>query len=368
LKKIVFLSNSYTIQGGGERSLVQLIEYIKDKYEIFVYVKREGELSKALHNLGVKVFFSELSWSRKIKKQISNYINLFKVYLAVKKIKPNLIYVNSGDINPFGVRLSRLLNVNIITHIRDVFDFPKKDKYLFHKSNAIIADSNIVKEMVSNFNNKVEIIYNGIDKNKFKFYTYEEKKVKKQSLFGDFFLVANIGTIVEKKGFLEFVEVANKICKVLKDIKFLIIGSPKPKEELFLANLKERIKIYNLENRICFMGFIEEIDKILPLIDILLFPTRKEAFGRVIIEAFASGVPVISTYSGGPQEIIENRKDGFLVKVGDIQGMYDAVIELYRNKDLYEYIRKNAYKKFLENFTIDNIAQKITRIIENLSS
>ena len=99
-----------------------------------------------------------------------------------------------------------------------------------------------------------------------------------------------------------------------------------------------------------------------------IFPTIKEAFGRVIIEAFASGVPVVSTYSGGPQEIIEDGKDGFLFKVGDIQGMYETVIKLYRNKDLYEYIRENAYKKFLENFTIDKMVEKITRIIENYSS
>ena len=98
-----------------------------------------------------------------------------------------MIYVNSGDINPFRVRVSRLLNVNIITHVQDIFDLPKKDKYLFSKSNIIIANSNIVKEKVFNFNNRVEIVYYGIDKDKFKFYCYEEKKIKKQSLFGGVF-------------------------------------------------------------------------------------------------------------------------------------------------------------------------------------
>ena len=103
---------------------------------------------------------------------------------------------------------------------------------------------------------------------------------------GVFFLIANIGTIEEKKGFLEFVEVANEVCKVLEDVKFLIIGSPKPKEEKFLINLKEKIKRYNLENKIYFMGFIEEIEKTLPLIDILLFPTKKEAWGASNIYLF----------------------------------------------------------------------------------
>ena len=188
--------------------------------------------------------------------------------------------------------------------------------------------------------------------------------MRQQFGFKDEVLIGGVGNIEERKGYSEFVEVAKEVLKEVPTAKFLIFGAVV--DPVFAENLKRKIKDLGLEEKIIFMGFIKEVEKIFAILDILLFPTRHEPFGRVIIESFACKVPVISSDSGGPQEIIENGKDGFLFEPGDVNGMARCVVGLIKDKELADKITENAYQKFMRQFTVDKNINKIDDIITGL--
>lgn len=84
-----------------------------------------------------------------------------------------------------------------------------------------------------------------------------------------------------------------------------------------------------------FFGAQYDIPKIMAGLDLLVLPSiGQEAFGRVVIEAGASGVPVIATRIGGAIEIIEDGHTGILVRPGDILEMVNSIIRVLKDREL----------------------------------
>lgn len=365
MKKLVFLSSTYKIGGGGEISLIDIINKLNSEYEVFCVCRKKGELSNILDRLEIKKIFCGTRWSRKVKNMFSNYTRLYYLYLKLKAISPDLIYSNSSVGNQFSVRLSTMLKIPNITHVRDIFEQSKKDKYLFKNTMQLIANSGTVANLLRVYNKNVEVIYNGVDKNRFHPLLEEYKdEVKRNLNLSGKFLVGNVSTLTYKKGYFDMVRVAEELAKDFPDVIFLVVGRPKDGQEEELEELKREIESKGVDDKFIFLGFIKDISKIIASLDILLFPTHYEAFGRVIIEAMACKVPVVTTYSGGPEEVISDGKDGFLFEVSDIEGMVFAIRRLYKDKKLYSRIADKGYEKFLNNFTfarmINNIEQMIT--------
>ena len=365
VKKIVFLSGAANLREGGEFSLLDVLKKIRQDYCLLCVCKQKGELPRALNDLKIPVLFCNTRWSGKLRYSFIQYWRLLKLYLRLRAWGPDLIYANSGRINPFAARLAKILRIPLITHIRDLFDPTLKDKFLLSKSSKIIVCSQAVASLAKRFNQDVEVIYNGVDPQKFSPRLKSFSNTLKNNLnLNGCFVVGNVGTIAYRKGYFEFVEVASRLTEAIERIKFMIIGEPLPDKKHILTELNKKIDEYGLREKFVFPGFVKDSARAIASLDVLLFPPRYEAFGRVIIEAFACGVPVVSTYSGGPEEIIQNQQDGFLLKNSDIQGMAEAISKLYHSKQLYQKISENGYRKFIARFTSDQAAERIKAAIQ----
>ena len=109
----------------------------------------------------------------------------------------------------------------------------------------------------------------------------------------------------------------------------------------------------------------KNIPQILSHLDLLvLATTTHEAFGRVIIEAQAAGVPVVATKVGGVVDIIEDEKNGLLVSPSDPKGMASAVVKLYKDVGLATYLSKNALVKVKEKYNINLMVEKTLKVYE----
>jgi len=100
----------------------------------------------------------------------------------------------------------------------------------------------------------------------------------------------------------------------------------------------------------------------------LILPSRKfknweELFGIVIIEAMATGIPVIASNCIGPKEIIENGKDGILFKKEDFNGLINSIMLLKNNEKLRKKLVKNANKKIVGKYIIEIVSKKLLSLI-----
>ena len=114
-------------------------------------------------------------------------------------------------------------------------------------------------------------------------------------------------------------------------------------------------------------GFEPKPEVAVGSLDILVHASIKpEPFGRVIVEAMASGTPVVASKSGGCVEIIENGVDGFLVEPGDTDEMAQAVETLLRNKGISDEFSKRGKEKVFREFSLEKTSGELISFYDEI--
>lgn len=200
---------------------------------------------------------------------------------------------------------------------------------------------------------KIAVIPNGVD-----FREFNECK-RKLPLEGDP-AILNIGFISKVKGFDILVEAMAKLRSELPDMKLHIVGQG-PKCYSDLAKKK------GIEKLVVFHGKAPHsmVPSYLKSADICVVASRLENFPITVLEAMASGTPLIASNIGSLREIISNGEDGILFKTENADSLAEAILTLYRDLDLRKKVSQNALKKAAEH-DWGNIAEKYVSLYEDL--
>lgn len=169
-------------------------------------------------------------------------------------------------------------------------------------------------------------------------------------------LAGVLGRFTPWKGQDFFLNIAEAWCRKRPQGHFVLIGHAFNEDQRFEQDLRERVKQQGLRERIHFVPFQSDVVSVLSDLDVLLHTSRKpEPFGRVIIEAMATGVPVIAARDGGVPEIISHGKDGLLATPGD-PGHYLAQMEtLYADAALGSRMATAARETVLARFSLARV-------------
>ena len=132
--------------------------------------------------------------------------------------------------------------------------------------------------------------------------------------------------------------------------KLLLVGMGPEKLEMM-----EKAKKEGLEKDIIFTGKRDDLPELLAISDIMFLLSEKEAFGLVLLEGLACGVPAIATDIGGIPEVIKDGGNGFLVELGDVETAAEKAKLLLKDPVLYESFRENALQTASQKFKSDSI-------------
>ncbi len=177
-------------------------------------------------------------------------------------------------------------------------------------------------------------------------------------------IIGVIGNHIRAKHFETLIEVVNQLIHVQKrtDFYFIQIGNFTDRTE----NLLQKVKEYNLENDIAFLGYTPNASNFIPQFDALLITSQSEGIPQVIFESFYHQKPVISTSVGGIPEIIENGSNGFLAPKHDFQTLSEKIIYLFDNKELIPKFTAISYQKLMAHFTTQQMAQKTLEVYKTV--
>ena len=162
-------------------------------------------------------------------------------------------------------------------------------------------------------------------------------------------IITHISNFRKVKRIDDVVRVFYEIQKKIKS-KLIMVGEGPERESA--EELSEKLGI---SQQILFVGNSTDVHKILCLSDLFLLPSETESFGLSALEAMASGVPVISSNSGGLSEVNQQGFSGFLSDVGDIEDMANKGISILEDKNQLQKFKKQAResaKRFDENLII----------------
>ena len=114
--------------------------------------------------------------------------------------------------------------------------------------------------------------------------------------------------------------------------------------------VQQKVKELNLSDDVVFLGEQDYMEELMSCADLFVLPSEQESFGLAALEAQSFGVPVIGTQVGGLPEVVAHGETGFLLPVGDIDGMAVKALELLQSPDQYAAFRKKARERVLHCF------------------
>ena len=325
------------------------IENYSTKYYSFMYLKKSSSVlsfcKDFLRPVGY-TFFNKVAI-----KKINNAINLSKV---------DLVHTNIS-IMDIGAEIGKKYDIPHVWHLREFGqeDFNLKSSrrrfihYMNKNTNQFFAISEAVKKSWVKKGiqkEKIQVIYNGINKEKFS--VPREQNSKKEKL-----RLVFSGSLAEHKGQINLLEALTYLPKEVKDcIQVDFIGSGAETYEVFL---KEKVQRYRLEDNINFLGYKEDIYKLLPNYDIGIVCSKSEGFGRVTVEYMMAGLCVIVSNTGANEEIVDNQKNGLVYKYNDNKDLAEKIKFLYYNQVTISDYGILARKKAVEEFTSEMNANEV---------
>lgn len=177
--------------------------------------------------------------------------------------------------------------------------------------------------------------------------------------------VIAVGRYTYQKGFDMLIEVWKYVVQKNREWKLIIVGEGELKDEL-----EAQINNANVQDYVKLLPATNNIQEIYRESSILVMSSRYEGFGMVLLEAQTMGVPTISfDCKCGPSEIINNGKDGYLIKEGDVQDMSEKLLLLMENGDLRKEFGNNAFKnakRFSENLIMQKWIELFGQVTGNV--
>ena len=332
----------------------------------------EGDMMYLAESKGVKpVIIPELGREIGFKNDL---VAFYKLYKLIKSEKPDIVHTHTAKAGTLGRIAAWLADVPVILHtfhghvLAGYFGKLKTlvfiliEKILARISTRIITLSNELKKELIEIGiareKKIEVIPLGLELRPFMEGGFFGEFKKELELSEDTVLIGIVGRLVPIKGhkyFLEAAKIINQGSGVRgQELRFVIIGDGELRKEL-----EDYTKKLGIANDVVFTGFRRDLPKIYSDLDIVVLSSINEGTPVSIIEAMASGKPVIATNVGGVSSLVENNINGFLINPQDVQALSDAIIKLLNDSDLRQKMGREGRSSVFPRYDISQLVKRV---------
>ena len=353
-QKLFFIT--YSLARGGAEKVFSIIANNIDKniFDVTFIVVKDCEDSFKLNNSVRLICLGE-------NRSIKAFIKIFQI---IKKEKPDILFSGIIQMSLMTGIIGYILNtfykrkillvmretslpsiyINSVSYPRWILIFLIKKIYPLFK--VIVAQGENMKyDLIKNFQIKTElikIINNPIEK-------IENKINSKTKNVNNSYNLITVGNLTIYKGYDRLLKVIEQL-KEKVNFKYWILGAGDQKNEM-----EKLIKEYQIENFCIFTGSVDNVNDYLVSADLFLQGSYLEGFPNVLIEANQVGLPIVAfDVPGGTNEIIQNGKNGFLVKDGDINEYVNrvqlALSTPFKKEEIINSTQKYSVKIIIEEY------------------
>ncbi len=361
--KILYLIN-YAGNGGSEKYVLSLVRKLSgDKTKCLFAYNEPGLLSEQMAQMKVSTFQFEMK-------------NLFDLKAA--KTLARICKKNKIDI--IHAQYPRENYIAILSHL-----FYRKTKIVF-TSHLILDDVGLVRRFLNKLftkfdskiisvcnygkkllvhngypSKKIKVVYNGVETQENEYQGQNELAqlavpidLKEQlGIDKDTFVITTVARISSEKGIELLIDSAKELeAMTSQKFAFVIAGDGD-----LMPEMKKRVRDKNLENKVFFVGYRSDLEKIFSCADLYVCPSKTEAMSFSILEAMRSGLCVVATNVGGNPEIItEENNCGCLVPYGNALALASEIKRFSEDRPLREKCSENAKRAVCKTFNLDKTA------------
>jgi glycosyltransferase involved in cell wall biosynthesis len=288
----------------------------------------------------------------------------------------SLVHTNASHVLSSGPA-ARLRHVPHICHVREIPRIPGPLRRLFARfvawqSDRVIVDSRAVREQFLGDlvpDSRTRLIHDAIDLESFGALPSRAEAKSQLGVPTGERLIGSVGRVTPWKGHHCFVEAAGLIAGRVPEASFVVVGDADTEQNRrYRARLEARAEELGLSQRLRFAGFRKDVSVYLAAMDVFVLPSSApEPLGLVVLEAMASGTPVVATAHGGPVEVLEGGRCGLLVPPNDERALADAVERLLRDAELGARLVGEGMRR-VRDFGLDRHIQAVEAVYDEVLS
>lgn len=376
--RVCFISHSSKPGGGAELSLLDLVDALKarDVECCCILRKPDHGMKSLLERRGVETLVVSFKWwmhTRRglyhtVRRSLPTYqaLSIARLAFAIRRLGCDIVYTNSITVGA-GAIASKFLGNPHILHIRefgdDDFDLEydwgrKRTRKLIGKlSAACIANSQAVADEFRPDIRDIDVVYNSVS-------IPDEAAAADDAPWrvpGALRCIL-LGKVTPGKGQQEAINAFARLAESNVPAELLIMG---PALGAHGSLISEMINNHGLNDRVHVRGSTPNPIPYLNSADVLLMCSRREAFGRVTVEAMKLGKPVIGSRSGGTPEILDSGRTGLLYPPGDAQELADKIQYLYEHPSERQHMGENA-RLYAMRYNSDELGDNVLKILQRV--
>jgi glycosyltransferase involved in cell wall biosynthesis len=334
----VLLLFEYPTLNGGEQSLLAVLPSLAERDFTFQALAPAGStLAAALTAHGIRI--TPLSTVDPQGRRLQQAEIRQQLQATVARIKPDLVHANSLSMGRLVGPIMAAERIPGIGHLRDIIGLSSQAVADLNRLSRLLAVSQATADFHVAQGIAVErtfVLHNGVDLDRFsprprRGWLQAELKIPQHAI-----LLGTIGQLVLRKGHDVLAHAAALVAERFPDAHFVIAGSrysDKDEAREHEQAVRSRFAEGTLVGRGHFVGLRSDIPELLNELTLLIHPARQEPLGRVLLEAAASGLPIVATDVGGTREILSS-DSAELVPPGDAAALATAIVKLLDNEPL----------------------------------
>jgi glycosyltransferase involved in cell wall biosynthesis len=352
-------------KGGKERRMLELVKGLKaEGVEVRLLLFSDSIEYTYVYDLHIRVdifkrkFKKDLSVVFKLRRYINDYkpdivqswSSMSSIFLSLIRVTKKFVFINNAIVNAYE-------NMGLLHR-----------EYLKIRFSAIFSDHMVANSQAGIkayrlSSKKASCIYNGIDFGRFE-NLISPQKVEVEILGkpkGDRFIAAMVGAFEARKDYPTLIQAAILACNNWQDIVFLLIGDGSE-----LEASRNKVPAQFLNTQIFFLGNRDNVESILPIIDVGLLISPSEGLSNSIIEYMLSAKPVIATKGGGNKELVKVGWNGFLVDQKSPHQIVSAISRLKNNPAEAQQMGLNGYNWAVASFDNKKVTAKYIELYQKL--
>lgn len=349
---------------GGQRQSLFLVKELNRRGYPVLFVVQPGS---PLHNRASEAAVPTLSL--KIRSEF-DMISVLRLAIIMRSKNCLLAHFHDAHSVAVGSAAASLARVPLRIISRRV-DFPLKKNYLSRRKyirniDAVVAISEGVKKVMVEGglpSQRIEVVPSGIDFSPFKEASSSEYLRREFSFGADDYLVGMVAHLADHKGHKYLIRATKILKEHTSEIKVIIVG-----EGPLRMELNREARDSKVEDIVFFLGFREDVPRLLSSLDLFVLSSYLEGLGSSILDAMACRLPVVATRAGGIPEVVIHGETGLLVPPRNSRALARAILKLYKNREMASRLGERGYEIVHKKHSAESMADKMIILYEKLAA
>jgi len=353
--------------GGAETVFIQLADKLRDMgNQSIVVIRGNGWVKNELERRGLTpiVIPSKGSFALGFLKELISIIKMYRV---------DVIQSHLLGSNVYGAIAGLITRTPVVATYHGMVDINPNERFKWLKNRVmkwgITRYVAVSQQLLNNIRNqnllvqsRASVIYNGVDISRYGMNSSDSIKTK-LNLNDNSILAGCLGNIRPAKAYHILIDAGAELIKKYPELHFVIAGD---KKKSLMEQLDKQLKQRGVERNFHFIGFSDNSAEFLTQMNLFVLCSSSEGFSISTIEAMASGLPVVVTKCGGPEEIVTPDENGIMVETNNPRALSKGISLLIDDSDLCQKISVKGKKHVALKFSLEKMLNNYNALYNDL--